>query len=362
MSDRWAKDATGMVVHDNTSLEPPYSQQKGYYTPNEQFFVCYATSSHLIYLDEFLFVIYVFGVEKSLSLLFDDLLKLPHKSLDAFIECAGNHRVLFETVLGHKLDRREAVVEVRWELGAVGNARWEGVALRDVLALAGVKSDALLACPKGLDTTSEERGESCPMPIAKALDPDTLLALRMNGEPLPPDHGFPVRVVAPGWVGTYSIKWVGSITVSTEPMWVPRNTEMYVMMGDDWEASDYTPAKGPPIYQQTIKSSLTLPWPARLQAGRHTIHGYARSPNAEIDRVEWSDDEGASWHEASLFGPNQKYAWVEFHFDWSAEPGDRTIMTRATDNSGMTQPDRVAFNHGGYLFNMAHPHPIKIRR
>ena len=110
------------------------------------------------------------------------------------------------------------------------------------------------------------------------MDPETLLALEMNGEPLPPDHGFPVRVIAPGWVGTYSIKWVGRVLVTTEKQWVQRTTTSYVLMGPQWPAHEYAPADGAPVTQQTLKSSLALAWPARLKRGRQTIHGFARSP------------------------------------------------------------------------------------
>jgi DMSO/TMAO reductase YedYZ molybdopterin-dependent catalytic subunit len=239
-------------------------------------------------------------------------------------------------------------------------AEWRGVPLRHVLELAGLAPDAVHVCPIGLDQSPDEPEVKCPMPLAKALDPDTLLALEMNGAPLPADHGFPVRCIVPGWVGTYSIKWVGRILVTKTRQWVYRNTVLYVLMGEEWPAERYHPAGGAPVTEQTIKSSLALPWPARLPAGTHAIRGYARSPAAPIREVVWSADGGRQWTPARLIPPNRKYAWVEFAFEWKATVGEHALMTRATDEAGRTQPDRVPFNVAGYLFNMVHPHPVVI--
>ena len=124
------------------------------------------------------------------------------------------------------------------------------------------------------------------------------------------------------------------------------------MMGSEWPAEDYAPADGAPVTQQTLKSSLALAWPARLSRGLQTIHGFARSPDAEITRVEWSANRGESWCNAKLVEPIQRYAWVRFELEWDAPRGKQTLMTRATDAAGRTQPKTVPFNTGGYLFNM----------
>ena len=359
MSDNWVKPHDGFVVRD-VSLEPPFGRQRGFLTPNETFFVCNTTATPRIDARTYRLNIDGDGVERSVTLSYDDLRAMPQRDLTAYIECAGNHRALFDKVMGKKLDQRAGVTEVLWELGAVGLAKWRGVALRDVLALAGVREDAIFVCPKGLDVTSDEGGEMCPIPVAKALDENTLLALEMNDEVLPADHGFPARVVVPGWVGTYSIKWVGAINVVTKPVWVARNTRMYVMMGEHWNPDDYAPALGPPVYEQSLKSSLALDWPAQLAPGLNTLYGYARSPDASIANVEWSDDDGKTWRPATLFGPNEKYTWTQFKFDWQATLGKHAIATRACDTKGRKQPDTLRFNTGGYLFNLPHPHPVIV--
>lgn len=355
---RFVKDTSGFIVHEAGGLESG-DTQSDYYTPNDRFFVCsYYTPE--VDVSSYRLVIEGDGVGKPLTLSHGDLQAMEQHTLPAYLECAGNHRAMFETVLGETLDKRPELIELRWGLGGVGMAQWRGVRLRDVLTLAQIKPQAVHVCPVGLDIETEGGGGKVPIPLDKAMDPDTLLALEMNQEPLPPDHGFPVRVIVPGWVGTYSIKWVGSIRVTTQPQWVERNTSSYVMMGPQWPPEDYAPASGAPVTWQNLKSSLALAWPARLDRGPQTIHGFARSPDARISMVEWSADEGNSWCEAKLVEPNQRYAWVRFEFAWDAPPGERTLMTRATDEAGRTQPKTVPFNAGGYLFNMIHPHPVVV--
>jgi len=355
----WVKERADMIAHDAGGLETPYHTQDSYYTSNDRFFVC-SLRTPRIDVAGYRLIVHGDAVGKSLALSYEDLLSMPQHVLPAYIECAGNHRSMFETVLGKRLDKRPQLIELRWGLGAVGMAEWKGVRMRDVLELAQITPQALHVCPVGLDTDVEEGGASIPLPVDKAMDPDTLLALSMNGDPLPPDHGFPVRVITPGWVGTFSIKWLGSIRVTSEKQWVQRNTKSYVLMGPDWPAENYAPADGAPITRQTIKSSLALQWPARLRRGNQNIHGFARSPDSVISRVEWSADGGETWRDAKLTGPNLRYAWVRFELQWDAPVGEQVLMTRASDTAGNTQPRSVPFNDGGYLFNMVHPHPVVV--
>ena len=141
---------------------------------------------------------------------------------------------------------------------------------------------------------------------------------------------------------------------------VVRNTERYIMMGDLWPAETYAPANGELITEQNLKSSLALPWPAHLSPGAHIITGFARAPSTPINKVEWSDDNGEHWSEAQLVGPNEKYGWTRFQFEWVASPGHQALMTRATDSDGNIQPETIPFNNGGYMFNAIHPHPIIV--
>ncbi|WP_076866081.1 sulfite oxidase [Bradyrhizobium mercantei] len=357
----WAKNPSGFRIIVGRNLEMPLAAQTDYLTPNDRFFVCNQRATPRVDAATYRLRIQGDAVSRPLGISYEELKAMPQRSVLAYLECAGNHRLLFEKELGRKLNKRPHLTEVMWDLGAIGMAEWRGVPLRHVLELAGLKLDAIHVCPVGLDRDREgKEGVKCPMPIGKALDPDTLLALRMNGEQLPPDHGFPVRVIVPGWIGTYSIKWVDKIEVSSRFQWVVRNTEKYVLMGDEWPEEDYAPAKGGPITQQNIKSSLALDWPARWSAGTKRLFGYARSPDAEIASVEWSDDMGKTWHPADIMPPNLRYSWARFTFEWVATPGVHELMTRATDARGAVQPLRIPFNNGGYMFNMVHRHPVQV--
>ena len=119
-------------------------------------------------------------------------------------------------------------------------------------------------------------------------------------------------------------------------------------------------AEGKVVTTQSIKSALALPWPVEISAGRHLVHGYAHSPHGPIASVEWSTDSGTTWNEARVQESQTRYSWVRFELYWDASPGEYTIMTRATDAEGNTQPDRVPFNAKGYLFNQPLPHPIRV--
>lgn len=342
------------------SLEMPLQLQDDYLTPNDRFFVCNSGTTPIIAAEDHRLHIHGTGISQEQVLTVEDLRRMPQYSVSALIECAGNHRSFFQSTMGEELNKRPQVTELMWGLGGVGMAEWRGVPLGLILEQAGMRGDAVHVCPKGGETDSREGEISIPIPVSKALDKDTILALEMNGVPLPPDHGFPVRVVVPGWIGAYSVKWVREIEVSKDPIWVTRNTEFYVMMGAPWPETTYAPAKGPVITEQNIKSSLALPMPAQLPEGTHELHGYARAGERAISAVDWSEDSGATWQSADLTGPNQPYGWVRFEFTWDAKPGARTLMTCATDYNGVSQPRQIPFNTGGYLFNAVHPHPVTV--
>ncbi len=288
---------------------------------------------------------------------YDEILDLPSHTILVYLECAGSQRGLFEKVMGEQI---EGDHWTRWMLGGVGMAEWTGVSLRVILEMAGIKPDAVDVNVQGLDVDAPEGGTNRPMPIEKASELDTILAYKMNGEVLPADHGFPLRMIVPGWIGSNSIKWVNKITVSSSKIWVHRNRDIYVLHGPEWPPEQHSPAKGGPITTQNIKSSLALPWEAVLTEGTQMIRGIARSPHAKIAKVEWSSDAGKHWFEAQLIQPIRKYAWVQFEFSWDAPVGQQALMTRATDETGHTQPMTMPFNEEGYMFNMVYPHPVRV--
>ena len=194
------------------------------------------------------------------SFSYPDLLRLPSREITAFVECAGNGRSFFASQQG------TPAAGTAWGLGAIGVARWRGVPLSVLLDRARVnRKRAVDVMPEGLDATVVANGVDQghvrrPLSIGKALD-DALVAVEMNGEPLPPDHGFPARLIVPGWIGIASIKWLGRIEVADAPLVSYWNTTQYRFTGGDY------PADSPPLTEQVVKSAFELPRPATLAAG-----------------------------------------------------------------------------------------------
>ncbi|HYJ70665.1 MAG TPA: sulfite oxidase [Nocardioidaceae bacterium] len=330
----------------------------GYRVPNERFFVRDHTATPLI--DAATWRLRVFGsglrgapgLDDAVEFEYYQLRSLPSYEIDAVIECAGNGRSFFASQQG------TPAAGTPWGLGAIGLARWRGVRLAEVLERAGIRRDAVDVMPEGLDATVVTNGVDHghvrrPLPVWKALD-DALLAYEMNGEPLPPDHGFPVRLVVPGWIGIASIKWLGQIEVSDQPLSSPWNTLWYRLTGPDY------PADSPPITDQAVKSAFELPWNAALPARTvTTLTGRSWSGQAPIRRVEVSTDGGQRWRTARLAGPNRANGWVRWELPWRpTSTGNHTLLARAVDESGRRQPATVPFNDGGYLFWAVVHHPV----
>ncbi len=133
-----------------------------------------------------------------------------------------------------------------------------------------------------------------------------------------------------------------------------------MLIGDEWPAERYAPAEGGPVTTQTIKITLALDWPAGVTAGRQVLRGFAYSPHAVVERVEWRLDDEREWRAASLVSPPLEYAWRRFEIEWEASAGSHVIRTRATDMAGNTQPDAVPYNESGYLLNIPLPHPVEV--
>ena len=249
-----------------------------------------------------------------------DLEALAVEDVQSVIECAGSGgRDLFGAQQG------APVAGTPWKLGGIGAARWRGVPLRTVLELAGVKDEAVDVMAHGLDDPYicdgiDHGPVRRPLPVGKALD-DVLVAFEMNGDALPPDHGFPARLVVPGWVGVASVKWLGALEVSDRRLWSPWNTRWYAG-----------------LTAQPVKSAFELPWEATLEAGRcTTLTGRAWSGGAAIAGVDASTDGGDTWQRARLRGPNRRNVWARFELEWiptpaatSCSPGRPTWPARAS--------------------------------
>ncbi len=195
-----------------------------------------------------------------------------------------------------------------------------------------------------------------PFPVAKALD-DALLAWGMNGEPLLPDHGFPVRLVLPGWVGIGSIKWLGSLEVADTELTSPWNTKWYRMTGGSY------PADAPPLTVNPVRSAWELAWGAIL-ARRPALEltGRSWSGAAPVARVDVSVDGGSTWSRAhtSPSGPHRE-AWTQWRYTWKRPArGEHVLMARATDRLGRTQPLVTPYNDNGYFFDAVVKHPVTV--
>lgn len=338
---------TGLIVRQSQplNLESPFGALDGFITRNEDFFVrCHFPIPEI---SRAAWRLKIGGeVQRSLELKWDDLRAMPETSVTATIECAGNGRVF----LAPKAEGAQ------WERGAVGNAVWTGVRLAEVLQRAGLKASAREVILSGAD-----RGEieSAPrpggeihyarsVPVAKAND-DVLLAWHMNGQELSSAHGFPLRAIVPGWYGMAAVKWLNAIAVTAEPFHGYYQSVDYAY----WQRKTGEPALVP-ITEMQVKAQIARPGPAeRVPVGRaYLVRGAAWSGGAEITRVEFSPDGGKTWPETRLVGQSDRHAWRLWEFPWQpAQLGRATLMVRATDAKGRTQPARRDADRGGYMIN-----------
>jgi sulfite oxidase len=280
-------------------------------------------------------------VEKPLTLSLAELSNLETHSVVNTLECAGNGRALY----------RPQVPGIQWGKGAVGTARFSGPRLRDVLQRAAGKHVMF----RGLD---EVPGNVPPfirsIPIEKALDSDTIIATHMNASELPKHHGFPARALVPGWIGAASCKWLTEIKVLDAEFVGNFMSPGYRMPNQPVKPGEAVkPEDTHPVTALSVKSVIAGPSDGtRVKAGRVTVHGAAWAGEADIVKVEVSTDGGANWNPAKLGHEQAHYAWRLWSYDWKAKQGgDYTIMSRATDNQGRTQPTTAAWNPSGYLNN-----------
>ncbi|MCX5529075.1 sulfite oxidase [Streptomyces sp. NBC_00006] len=333
----------------------------GHLTPNERFFVRNHTATPVLDADDWRLRLWgsglrgAHGEDRPVEFGYDDLRALPAVTRTAFVECAGNGRSYYTSQQG------ETVTGTAWTLGAVGVARWRGVRLSDVLRKAGLSSGAVDVQPRGLDAEYISEGENLgrvrrPLPLAKALD-DVLLAYEMNGEPLPYDHGYPVRVLVPSWVGIASIKWVGDIEVSAQPLFSPWNTTFYRLFGPGYPENGSAP-----LTRQTIKSAFELASGARFPVGEgQVLHGRSWSGAGGVARVDVSTDGGASWRPARLHDRPRAGTWTRWSVPWKPDASGAThVLARATDTAGRSQPDVAVPNTQGYLFDAVVRHPVTV--
>ena len=279
-------------------------------------------------------------LERSLSL--DELRAMPSAEIVSTMECAGNGRA--------RLKPRP--VSQPWLLEAVGTARWRGVALLSVLERVGRRRGATHVLFTGLDGGVEggiEQRYQRALPLAEAMRTEVLLAYEMNGAPLPPQHGFPLRLVTPGWYGMTNVKWLESITLLDAPFEGYQQSHAYRFRLDEDD-------EGTPVTRMQPRALMVPPGVPEFLSRDRTVHetpvvvrGRAWSGWAPVVSVEVSVDGGATWNEAQLDDDGgSPWAWRGWRFEWSPEPGEYVVACRATDERGTGQPADAVWNVGGY--------------
>jgi DMSO/TMAO reductase YedYZ molybdopterin-dependent catalytic subunit len=294
-------------------------------------------------VDPAAFVLEVGGaVEQPLTLSLDDLRARERVAEPITFECAGNGRALLEP----------RPLSQPWLTEAVGTAEWGGTLLRPLLdearPSAGAVEVLFSALDRGVEGGVQQTYERA-LPVAEAEN--ALLAYEMNGQPLLPQHGFPLRLVVPGWYGMTNVKWLTRITVLDEPFSGFQNAVAYRMYGADGEP-------GEPVTRMLPRSLMVPPGvPEFMTRERHvepgpvTLVGRAWSGYGSIERVEVSTDAGSTFNAAVLDPSLGPHAWRGWRFDWDAPSGEHVISSRATDSAGNTQPLEPSWNLKGYANN-----------
>jgi len=337
-------------------FEYPFNTLDKIITPNEQFYV----RSHFPdpEIDIHSWRLSVEGcVSSPLQLSYDELLQMPARTVVSTLECAGNNRLfLIPPVEG-----------VQWGLGGASTAEWTGVPLVAVLERAGIQPNAVDIILEGADSGEVEL-EPKPvgpiqyarsLPRAKALDPDVLLCYRMNGEELSVPHGYPLRAIVPGWYAMASVKWLKRITVSERRFGGYFQTTDYAF----WQSHNALPTRVP-ISKMLVKAEISRPQlhetvPTNTE---YHISGAAWVGESTIAKVEISTDNGETWAEAQLTGTPVRNAWQFFECLWRtpASPGVHTLLARATDENGNSQPMQHDPDHGPYMINHCLPITVEV--
>jgi DMSO/TMAO reductase YedYZ molybdopterin-dependent catalytic subunit len=348
----------GRIVRSQAplNLEMPFENIAGFITPTKSFYV--RTHFPIPAIDRDAWWLRVEGeVEEPFAINYEELLKLESLTIPVTLECAGNNRSFLEP----------KVKGVQWGLGAVGTAEWTGVPLSVLLDRAGLKPGGSEVILEGTDRgrledskgPSGELRFSRSIPLTKATS-DVLVAYKMNGAELPPQHGFPLRAIVPGWYAMASIKWLQRVIVTNQPFNGYYQTLDYAFWrrrGDIAELS--------PLTEMQIKAEIAKPAQGEIVPANFNVRvrGAAWTSDAEITKVELSTDSGATWSEANLVGEAKGNAWRLWEFDWRTppKPGKQILVARATDSLGRRQPAQRDPDRGTYMINHLLPLTVEVR-
>jgi DMSO/TMAO reductase YedYZ molybdopterin-dependent catalytic subunit len=338
------------------NLEMPFNQLKGFITPTESFYV--RTHFPVPKIDRGKWRLRIEGqIKKSFELTYDDILKLEPRTVPITLECAGNNRSFLHP----------EVKGIQWGLGAVGTAEWTGVPLSILLDGAGVRASAQEVILEGADGGTLEDPKGPPgqvqfarsVPLKKARQ-DVLLVYQMNGRELLPEHGHPLRAIVPGWYGMASVKWLQRIVVIDGHFNGYYQTLDYAYWKRGGDLAELNP-----LSDMQVKAQIASP-SANDTVARDSIvsvRGAAWTSDGVITNVELSTDGGANWNTARLMGTAIPNAWRLWDFDWHTPSvaGKQTLVARATDSSGRTQPTERDANRGTYMINHLLPIAVEVQ-
>ncbi len=348
----------GKIVRGETplNLEMPFEKLEGFLTPTESFYV--RTHFPIPSIDRDAWWLRVEGdVENPFAINYEELLELQSVTVPVTLECAGNNRSFLDP----------KVKWVQWGLGAVGTAEWTGVPLSILLDRARVKAGGCQVVLEGADGGMLQDPKGPPgelkfarsIPVAKA-HADVLLAYKMNGCELPPEHGFPVRAIVPGWYAMASTKWLQRIIVTDQPFTGYYQTIDYAY----WKRREAI-AELTPLTEMQVKAQIATPAQGDIVPANSSVrvHGAAWTTDGEIAKVELSTDGGATWSKVKLLGESEANAWRLWEFNWQtpAAAGTQTLIARATDSVGRTQPVERNRDHGTYMINHLLPITVEVR-
>ena len=386
---QFVKDLSRLVDLDATNQGAAYWNHSSYNTPVSDFYVRNSYATPRAELDTrvdkatWRLKIHGDGIQRPLEIGYEDLLKMPSRTMIATMECAGNGRSLFWEQQD-MVTKPTLVGGTGWGLGGIGQAEWRYVPMSHILGLVGLKPSAK-ACLfwSGVDgkapNTESDTGRPIPASALWLRGRDIGLAYQMNGADLEPDHGAPVRALVPGYCGAASTKWLTEIKIATHDFWVPLNTTRHVMFGPDYEKLAPKPQpndefrftsasqiRGVPVTWSPPRSMLTVPlvlekqpkfphnYPLkpgevpRIKAESQRMRGYAWAPENGIRMVEVRVN-GTGWQEVEMRDRvDKRYRWARFEFSWHPMPGRHLVETRVTDNRGAVQPSTVPYNEGGF--------------
>ena len=355
MEDPKLRDGKIVLSENPLVLETPLEELAKFITPTKSFYV--RTHFPIPKIDRNKWRLRVEGeVKNPFETNYDELIKLKSRKIPALLECAGNGRSFLEP----------KVKGVQWGLGGVGNAEWTGVPLSILLERAGVQSGAVEVILEGADRGKlEDPKGPCgeinfarSIPIEKARD--VLLAYKMNDVDIPPEHGFPLRAIVPGWYAVASIKWLQRVIVTDKPFNGYYQTLDYAFWKRRRDTAELTA-----LSEMQAKVAIAQPSQGEMVSANSNVcvRGTAWTGSGEIVKVELSADNGKTWREAKLIGESKPHTWRIWEFDWRtpAQPGKASLIARAADSTGRTQPLERDADRGNYMINHLLPIGVEVK-